>query len=169
LPPRKTARLLRCGLLSSAALLLTGCSVGGALIPSGAASLPAGEDTAASRLAVGDCVDAVNGDILAGLDAVPCAEKHDWEVYYSLVVSGSSDETGTVGGDAVVAAAEEGCGGAFWPFVGLSTTSTSALGYTYLVSGADTSAAAAPDDRVVHCLIGDMSGPVNGSLAGAAR
>jgi hypothetical protein len=163
LPPRNTARTLGHGLLGGALLLLTGCSVGGALIPSGAPTHSVEGSIEAARLAVGDCVDALTGDILAGLDAVPCTEKHDWEVYFTLSVDGAADTAGITGGDAVVAAAEEGCGGAFWPFVGLPTTTTSALGYTYLVSGADS------DDPVVHCLIGDMSGPVSGSLAGAAR
>ncbi|MGY4857473.1 septum formation family protein [Cryobacterium sp. AP23] len=171
--PAPRRRLLWCGLLGTAVLLLAGCSVVGAFLPSGetdgALAVIDGGDTDVSQLAVGDCINAVNGGILSGLDAVPCTEAHDWEVYDDLDVASTADDAGAAPGtDALVAAAEEGCAAAFLPFLGLSQDATSALGYTYLLP--DASAAPAPaGDRVVHCLIGDMSGPVTGSLAGAAR
>jgi hypothetical protein len=160
------ARVLRAGLLGGALLLLlTGCTVGGELIPADA--LPTEGTVEAASLAVGDCVNAVGGDILAGLDAVPCSEPHDWEAYSELSVTGGAEGAGVPATDAAVAAAEEGCGAAFLPFLGLSPTDTSSLGYTYLISEDETGIG--PGDRTVHCLLGDLAGPVAGSLAGAAR
>ncbi|MCU1445286.1 hypothetical protein [Cryobacterium sp.] len=162
-PPASAVRLLRCALLCGALAIFSGCSAGEALIPSEAGPL-AVDGADAATLAVGDCVNAVSGDILAGVDVVPCAEAHDWEVYSVLTVAGPA-----AGGDpdAVVAAAEEGCGAAFGPFLGLSSNATSDLGYTYLVPPENTGTESV--EIVVHCLIGDMTGPVSGSLAGAGR
>jgi hypothetical protein len=181
LSPAPRRRLLRNGLLGAAVLLLAGCSVVGAFLPSGdtdgALAVIDGGDTDVSELAVGDCINAVNGGILSGLDTVSCTDPHDWEVYDDLHVAATAAETdaetgaetgAAPGTDALVAAAEEGCGTAFLPFLGLSHDATSALGYTYLLP--DVGAGSVPaGDLVVHCLIGDMSGPVTGSLAGAAR
>lgn len=166
-PRRTPAHLIRGGLLVSALGLLVGCSVVGALVPSDDATdllgVAPGGDVDLAVLAVGDCVSTVDGDILSGLDLTPCAEPHDWEVFHDLDLTGGAVPVR----DGVVAAAEEGCGAAFLPFLGLADDATSDLGYTYLVPEATTPA---PDgDLVVHCLVGDMSGPVVGSLAGAAR
>ena len=169
-PPRSAGRLLRFGLLGAALVLVPGCSADAA---DAALTVVDGGDIDVSVLAVGDCINAVDGDILAGLDAVPCTEKHDWEVYAELTIAEASVDPRGTGGtrsggtDAIVAAAEEGCGAAFWPFLGLSTVAPSALGYTYIVP--DGSAGSGPKNAAVLCLIGDMNGPVAGSLAGAAR
>ena len=162
-PPGSAAGVFRCLLLSGALLLFAGCSAGGALVPSDDAPL-AVDGLGVAELAVGDCVNEVTGDSPADLDAVPCAGEHDWEVYSDLTVAFAAAGTSS---DAVVAAAEEGCGAAFRPFLGLSPDATSDLGYTYLVPQKD--AGADSTEVVVHCLIGDMTGPVSGSLAGAAR
>ncbi|WEO76161.1 septum formation family protein [Cryobacterium sp. SO2] len=159
--------------IAAALCLLTGCSIVGTLIPSdettdGPLVPVAGDTVDAAMLTIGDCLNAVDGDLLSGLDAVPCSDEHDWEVYAEFAVApGAGDAGGFPGADAVVAAAEEGCGAQFWLFLGLPTDTASALGYTYLAP--DESDAPGPDGYLVHCLIGDMGGPVTGTLAGAAR
>lgn len=163
---RVSSARLRPVLLVAVTLLLTGCTdltlappkdAGGTVARAGSGEV--------DRLAVGDCITVVDGDLHSGFDPVPCAAPHDWEVYLDLEIAGRpphSDDLAST--DAVVAAAEEGCGAAVRPFLDLPDTATSALGYTYLVPDGP-----ADRDRVVRCLIGDMSGPVTGSLAGAAR
>jgi hypothetical protein len=159
------ARLPLGGLVGGVLLLLTGCTAGAALIPTDAGS--AAGDTEAASLVVGDCIDAVDGDLAVGLDSVPCTEPHDWEVYTDLSVTDANVAAGDSAPNALIAAAEEGCGAAFLPFLGLGPAKTFSLGYTYLI--VEDAAGIGPGDRHVHCLIGDLGGPVIGSLAGAAR
>jgi hypothetical protein len=162
-------RLIPAWILGCTLLLLAGCAAGGALIPADAPQGHAPEssgDIDAAALLVGDCINAVDGDLRAGLDSVPCTERHDWEVYADLSVTGAGVPAGDWAADAL-ATAEEGCGAAFLQFLGLDSAEGSSLGYTYLIS-AD-GAGIAPGNRDVHCLIGDLGGPVTGSLAGVAR
>lgn len=165
----RRARLAAAGAVAAAAMIgLTGCGVGGTLIPSGSASggpgAGVGTDVEASSLVVGDCLNAVDGDLLAGVDAVLCAAEHDWEVYDRFAVPPAAGGTGFPGSAALVAAAEQECAARFWPFLGLAGSMASSLGYTYLLPDEEDEATA--DGYVVHCLIGDMNGPVSGSLAG---
>jgi hypothetical protein len=154
--------------IAAAVIVLAGCSAGAALIPSGAASDEprSGAQSGAvdaSTLAVGDCLNAVDGDLLSGLDPVPCSTSHDWEVYYRFAVPAAADG-GAPSAATLVAAAEQDCGAQFWPFLGLSGSMTSTLGYTYLTP--EDGAPLGSEGAVVHCLIGDMNGPVSGTLAG---
>lgn len=166
--PGAVTRLCRGVSIAAAVLVLAGCSAGASLIPSGSSSDGAltgadGGDVDASMLALGDCLDAVDGDLLTGLDTVPCSSEHDWEVYYEFVVPAAADG-GFPGAATLIAAAEQDCGAQFWPFLGLSSSMASTLGYTYLTP--EDGDPAAPAGYLVHCLIGDMSGPVTGTLAG---
>ena len=150
---------------------LSACDALGGLIP-GAENLDEGTtelipdvSTDVFTLAVGDCLDGRDGDQHSGVATVPCSGGHDWEVFAATDLDG----TEYPGGDVVVAEAEELCGAAFGPFVGLpeAQAATSALGYTYVTpTEADW---AESSHRAIVCLIGDMGGPVAGSLAGAAR
>jgi hypothetical protein len=166
-----TARLLRVALVGAAALFLAGCT---AATPTpaagnvGSASATAGTGDV-SRLVVGDCVSAVDGDLHAGFDTVPCSTPHDWEVYLDLDLGGAGGQSADVAGtDALVAAAEEGCGAAFDRFLQLSQAASAALGFTYLVAEPGSGSDPHTPMPVVRCLVGDMNGPVTGSLAGSA-
>lgn len=164
---RTSSTRLRPALLAVAVLLLTGCTDLSLAPPEDAAGgsvtrVGSGE---VDQLTVGDCITVVDGDLHSGFDPVPCTAPHDWEVYLDLEIAGRPQHSDDIDDtDAVVAAAEEGCGAALRPFLDLPDTATSALGYTYLVPDGS-----ADRGRVVRCLIGDMNGPVTGSLAGAAR
>lgn len=166
------ARVAAASAWAAAALIgLAGCGVGGALIPSGSASGGPGDgggtDVEASSLVVGDCLNAVDGDLLAGVDAVPCAAEHDWEVYDAFTVPPVTTGTGFPGTAALVAAAEQECAARFGPFLGLAASTASSLGYTYVLPDQDgTGSEGTAEGYVVRCLIGDMDGPVSGSLAG---
>jgi hypothetical protein len=154
--PARRAGRLSVALLGCSLVLLAGCSAGGELIPAGAGAFGGGREI--PDLAVGDCVDA--DDISTNLAVVPCAEQHDWEVYLRLTgPQGVGDDAAR--SDALLAAAEEGCDGAFWRFLGLPAGARTTFGFTYLIDEDNA-------EGGVHCLIGDMSGPVAGSLAGAA-
>jgi len=164
-----------------ALLTLTGCGAVDDLIPLTTASLAPGLGTDLFALAVGDCVNAVDGDLHSGVSLVPCADSHDWEIYFEAAVPGTGASGADYPGDEVLmAAAEATCGAQFGPYLGLDpgaaadgaagTTadpdSVPELGYTYLApSETDWTDRA---DHGVTCLIGNMSGPVAGSLAGAA-
>jgi hypothetical protein len=146
-------------------VLLSACTAGGALLPTEVH--PTEGTIAAVTVAVGDCVNAVDGDISLGLDVVPCSDPHDWEVYADLPVTGEAEGAGVAATDSAVAAAEAGCSAAFLQFLGLAAGDASVLGYTYLI--VEDTAGIGPADRTVYCLIGDLDGQVSGSLAGVAR
>ena len=162
-------------------LTLTGCGAIDDLIPvttageAGTTGITLGPGTDLFALSVGDCVDVVDGDLHSGVSLVPCADSHDWEIYFEAVVPGTGASGEDYPGDEILmATAEANCGAQFGPFLGLDpatgaaagTDSVAELGYTYLTpSETDWSAQA---EHVVSCLIGNMSGPVAGSLAGAA-
>lgn len=162
-------------------IALTGCAATDAAIPAisaggaGATGLGLALGTEVFALSVGDCVNALNGDLHSGVSLVPCADDHDWEIYFEAGVPGTgASGDGYPGDEALMAAAETDCGGEFVSFLGLDPATAAAtdadavseLGYTYLIaSETDWSAGA---DQGVTCLIGSMSGQVAGSLAGAA-
>lgn len=169
-----TAAIRRIGvtlLVLGALTGLGGCDALGGLIP-GAEDLDDGTTevmpnagTDVFTLAVGDCLDGMEGDLHSGVASVPCSAGHDWEVYAETGLDG----TEFPGDDVIVADAEELCGAAFGPFVGLPEVdaASSELGYTYVTpTEADWAEAG---HRSIVCLIGDMDGPVAGTLAGAGR
>jgi len=165
--------LLACGLFCGGMVVLSGCSVF-----SGDADTSRDEevrgDLSPSALALGDCLNAVSGSLLAGIDGVPCTDSHDWEVYFQIQVSAAADGS-FPGAGVIVAAAEEACAGEFPEFLGLASglgtddgvaeDATTSFGYTYLTPLE--SEWSVNDAHLVSCLIGDMNGQVTGSLAGA--
>jgi len=174
-----TAAIRRIGvtlLVLGALTGLSGCNGLGGLIPGaddlddGTTGLIPDAGTDVFSLAVGDCLDGLDGDLHAGVATVPCSAGHDWEVY-SLTALDSTEFPGDEfpGTDVIVAEAEERCGAAFGPFVGLpeAEATSSDLGYTYVTPTEGDWAEGG--HRTIVCLIGDMAGPVAGTLAGAAR
>ncbi|TFD88086.1 hypothetical protein E3T61_13345 [Cryobacterium lactosi] len=160
-----------------ALIALTGCGAVDAGIPATSAGISLAPGTDVFTLSVGDCVNTATGDLRSGVSLVPCADDHDWEIYFEAGVPGTGPSGEDYPGDEVLmAAAEADCGAQFGSFLGLDpaaaadtgsgTDALSELGYTYLIpSETDWRAQA---EHEVTCLIGDMGGPVTGSLAGAA-
>ncbi|PXA68059.1 hypothetical protein [Cryobacterium arcticum] len=158
---------------------LSGCAAVTAVFSGDADADPGSDkevrgDLSPSDLALGDCLNAVSGSLLAGIDGVPCTDSHDWEVYFQIQVGAASDGT-FPGAGVIVAAAEEACAAEFPEFLGLTSglgtddgtaeDATAAFGYTYLTPLE--SEWSENDSHLVSCLIGDMNGQVTGSLAGA--
>lgn len=195
-PPRAAASALVAAALSAAVLSLAGCGAATVVSLDGSTTGLNGESTRASDLLTGDCVNAANGSILAGISLVSCGSDHDWEVYFQFGVDGSgADGTaddgtagdGTAGDDgdafpgdaALVAAAEEACATQFSVFLG--TGSLGSTEHSSPVPDASEATAAlgytyltpleadwaGAEQHRVSCLIGDMNGRVSGTLAGA--
>ncbi|MCU1408677.1 MAG: hypothetical protein JWM23_757 [Microbacteriaceae bacterium] len=160
---RRSARMraavtLACALAS---VLLSGCAA--AALPGAAypTEQPAASAVPASQVAVGECVNASADTLLRDLTLVDCASEHDWEVYSVTRIPGEEYP----GDDAAAAAAEAGCASAFEPFAGIPYE-RSALDYAAVTPD---SAAWDDGDQSAVCLVGDSSGRVGGSLAGAGR
>ncbi|MDF9715456.1 septum formation family protein [Nocardioides sp. ChNu-153] len=115
----------------------------------------------AFSLQVGDCFDDPEGTEVTEVPAVPCAEPHDNEIFEAF----DMDEGDWPGDDAVQAAVEEGCGGAFEAFVG-TPYDTSALYLDALTPTEDSWTQG--DDREILCVVFDPEGPVEGTLEGSA-
>lgn len=168
---------------------LSGCSVIGDMLPTpvrSVASVPAsalGDVTEVTDLRVGDCL----REVSEGLDVnaravplVPCAEKHEFEVFARFPVPGDAFP----GDNAVTAAAESGCGSRFEDFV-LLEYSVSSLDFTYLTpteqgwaepaepdqpaDSEESDGLGSPSGHDVSCLITDPAGARTGTLARAAR
>lgn len=158
------------------AATVTGCTAVDTLatIADPDSSHSAGVNTPVVELSVGSCFDDRTGvDVDTGssadlgaepptVDVVPCAVAHDWEVYYLFGV----DDDQFPGDDLVHALAEETCGTQFASFVGVDAA-TSELGFSYFTptEGSWTGLMV----PTVQCWVGDMNGPIAGSLAGALR
>lgn len=152
-------------------LAVSGCSSVAHLAPSasdGAASLAASAMAVpiqVSKLVVGDCLDNFGDTDVAsavGVTLVPCTEVHAFEVYAGFDLPMESYP----GEDAVVAAAEDGCGTRFEAFTG-SAYDGSQLDYNYFVPPED--GWTISGSHLVSCLIDDPAGPVTGTLAQARR
>jgi len=152
-------------------LTASGCASVASLSPSagaGNASVAASATAAPIEVAdvlVGDCLDGLGDADLASVSTVtlvPCTEPHAFEVY-----AGFDLPIGTYPGeDAVVAAAEDGCGTRFEAFTG-SAYDGSQLDYNYFIPPEDDWTISG--SHLVSCLIDDPAGPVTGTLAQARR
>ena len=152
-------------------IAVSGCASVASLVPSagdGAASVGASAPAApieVANLLVGDCVDNLgDADVASAttVTLVPCTEPHAFEVYATFDLPLGSYP----GEDAIVAAAEDGCGSRFEAFTG-SAYDGSQLDYNYFIPPEDgwTISGSHP----VSCLIDDPAGPVTGTLAQARR
>lgn len=150
--------------------LLGGCStisnfLGGASEPT--RDEASGEITEASSadvfaLAVGDCLDDEGSDEVTSVPVVPCGDPHDFEVYHEFSIDG----TEWPGEDAIFEAADAGCYEQFEPFVGF-VYEESEIDFNYYSPTQQSWEDGG--DRLVSCLVYDMSGKTTGTLAGAAR
>lgn len=150
---------------------LGGCAVVASLAPSaldGAASVaPSALATpvGVARVAVGDCLGGLGDTNVASavtVVLVPCTQPHDYEVYAGFVLPSESYP----GEDAVVAAAEDGCGARFESFTG-SAYEGSELDFNYFIP--PEAGWTISGSHLVSCLIDDPAGAVTGTLAGVKR
>ncbi|MEB0275381.1 MULTISPECIES: septum formation family protein [unclassified Cryobacterium] len=166
--PRTAAMVMLALGLSLAA---SGCASVTRLAPSasdGAASVAAPATAApveVAKLLVGDCFDNPgDADVAsaATVTLVTCTEPHAFEVFagFDLPIGSYPGE------DAVVAAAEDGCGSRFEAFTG-SPYDGSQLDYNYVIP--PESGWTISGNHLVSCLIDDPAGPVTGTLAQARR
>ncbi|HEU4756351.1 MAG TPA: septum formation family protein [Agromyces sp.] len=168
LTTRTLARTLALAAAVVVAGSLAGCAFIGDLLP---APQPQRDETTQEitesgdadvfALQVGDCLEMSEGAQVETVPVVPCSEPHTDEVYHDFEM----EDGEFPGDDAANAAAEEGCLAAFEPFVGLPYD-TSELYVAWYVPTKESWDGI--DDRMVSCTISDPSGPVTGTLEGAA-
>ncbi len=148
---------------------LTACSSGDEATRDETGAVASEGTVDAFAVELGDCIQ----DPTAGADpnevaevqsieAVPCDEPHDGEVYHVF----DMPDGDYPGDEAVLAAVEEGCVAAFADFVG-KPYEESSLDYLSLQPTQETWEQM--DDREVVCIVADPSGEKKiGSLRGAA-
>ncbi len=148
-------------------LALVGCSDDKAARDDSGAVATEGS-VAADEISVGDCVndpegvESEEGAEFTSIDAVPCDQPHDNEVYHQYELP----EGDWPGDDAVFQSAGEGCQGEFEAFVG-TPYDQSALDFAPIVPN---QVAWDEGDREVSCAVYDPEGgKVTGTLKGAAR
>jgi hypothetical protein len=147
-------------LLVVLALLLVAC--GGAQRGE-SGEITEGGDVDVFSLNVGDCFGATEGDEVASVQAVPCSEPHESEVF-ALVDYEDGDEW--PGDEAITTFSDEECGAAFEEYIGMSYNESRYF-ITYLQPTEETWA---DGDREVVCLVVGPDGePVTGSLRGVAE
>ena len=130
-----------------------------------AGTITEGGDVDVFSLNVGDCLGATEGDEVASVQAVPCDESHESEVF-ALVDYDAGADAEWPGDDAVSSFADEQCEAAFEEYVGISYNDSRYF-ITYLQPTEDTWA---DGDREVVCLVvGPDNEPVTGSLRGVGE
>jgi hypothetical protein len=146
------------------AATLAGCAETAIRDASGAVSTAGTLD--AFSVALGDCVieGAASEEVVevSQVEVVPCADSHDSEVFAVFDLPDGDFP----GDEAVMAAADEGCYGAFPGFVGMAYEDSGLDFGTYFPTEDSWNAL---DDREVVCLAWDPAGRVTGSLEGVAR
>lgn len=110
----------------------------------------------------GDCLLEPDDDRVSDVEAVPCGEAHDLEVFHAFAQPGD-DYTSR---NTLLAQAEAGCEPEFPATIGIAY-GESALEYRSFVPS---EVSWRHGDRTVLCAVYDpAAGPVTGSLFGAAR
>ncbi len=123
-------------------------------------------EVGAFRLQEGDCFGATGDGLIATVDAVPCTEPHQSEVYAAFTLAYETDDP-FPGQTVVDTAADEGCYERFDEFVGLDYQS-SVYGYGSLTPTVESWDSL--DDREVLCVIGNYDeSPKTGTAKGTAR
>lgn len=125
-----------------------------------------GGEVGAFRIRLGDCLLAAPDGDFESIEAVPCEQSHQNEVYAAFNLP-FPDSAAFPGRDAVGAAADEGCLERFEPFVGVEYQ-VSEFGISSITpsEGSWTEV----DDREVLCLISEYDGtPKTGSARGTNR
>ncbi len=141
---RRSSFVLGLGVLT---VLGAGCGSGDQTTRDETGSIVEGGDVSVFRLQVGDCVGGGTVGELTEMEAVPCDETHQAEVYYLFDVP-----DGEFPGEEVLdTQAAEGCLGAFEDYVGIDYES-SIYGVNYLQPSAESWDA--QDDREIVCMMG---------------
>jgi hypothetical protein len=122
------------------------------------------DDADVFALTVGDCTndaDSTTGEV-SSVDAVPCVDAHDNEVYAAFDLPGGAFP----GTTEVQDLADEGCLAEFEPFVGAAYETSRYALYTL----APTATSWASGDQEVLCLLYDVDGvQLTGSAAGTGE
>ena len=127
-----------------------------------AAGLSACGDSDVFDIPVGACLDSssLEGDQVATIELLDCAEEHDVEAYASLALSGEAYP----GQEEILAQADEFCLAEFDSFIG-TAYQDSVLDFSFLYP---TEESWGQGDREVLCLVISPE-PVTGTLEGTAR
>lgn len=163
-PTTRSRALTAAGLVASAGLLLTGCSMlpGSAPERDETGQITESQDNAdVFAIEVGDCLNETTGTVVSSVPVVPCGEPHDEEAFFAFNLT----DADLPGDDAIAEQAEATCGPEFESFIGLAYDQSTLDWYYY----SPTSSSWADGDREVLCIALDPAGQVTGSLAGAAR
>lgn len=154
--------------LTASVVLLGGCSAitdllgGGATRDDDTQEITEAGTADVFDITVGDCFDDVSDGVVYEVPAVPCGEEHDNEVYYEFEV----EEGPFPGEEFIDQLAGETCKREFEAFVGLDWDNSELQVYPFTPTEGGWKDLG---DRVIQCVIYDPSGPVTGSLEGAAR
>ena len=167
-PEKIWARSLTAIAIGAATVALAGCSLlgqpggNGGDGDGGDPGTGEGTDTDAFSIKVGDCLnDAEVAEEVSSVPVVDCSEPHDSEAYASIMMPDGDFP----GGDAVTAAAQEGCLAEFEGYVGIPYEES-----TYDVSFYfPTEASWGGGDREILCTVYDPSGKTTGSAQGSNK
>ncbi len=149
------------------ALCLSACTPGGPVaggspgpVTSAAASATPTPDPVA-ELKVGDCTGPIDlsGASITTLPAVPCDQPHYYEVHATLPLSGETFP----GTDILANQAAAQCAPSFVAYVGVEPEYGR---YASAYIAPDDAAWAAPENRVITCLVGSADGGLIGSAKG---
>jgi hypothetical protein len=155
------ARSLTAIAIAAATVALAGCSLLGQPGGNGGGG-GEGTDTDAFAIKVGDCLnDAEVEEEVSSVPVVDCSEPHDSEAYASIMMPDGDFP----GGDAVTAAAEEGCLAEFEGYVGIAYEESAYEVSFYF----PTEASWGGGDREILCTVYDPSGKTSGSAKGSAK
>ncbi|PJJ65177.1 putative regulator of septum formation [Compostimonas suwonensis] len=146
---------------------LSACSVLDSIFPAQAqrdsdtAEVSEAGQADAFTLLVGDCYNDENLDAteVSEVPAVPCAEPHDNEVYYTFDIPDATYP----GEDSILTQADAGCEGEFPNFIGMAYADSS-IEYSYLYPS---EGSWKDGDREVVCIVYSDT-QTTGSLKGAA-
>jgi len=159
-------RLALAALLAS--LALTGCSDEPEATRDDTGAVATEGSVDAFDVAVGDCVndpegiDSEEGAVFDSIEAVPCDEPHDNEIYHQFDLPDGDYP----GDDAVFEAAGVECEEQFESFIGVSFEE-SALDIAPITPTKESWEL--DDDRTATCAVYDPAGPVTGTLEGSKR
>ncbi|WP_110588986.1 septum formation family protein [Microbacterium suaedae] len=173
-------RALRIAAAGGALLLassLAGCInvsslLGGAERDSETGEVQEGGTESVFDVQVGDCFlePDTSGDEIFDIEVVPCAEPHDYEMYYEYTLDLGEEWPGDA---AISDDALQRCDAEFEAFVGVPFQNSATLWFSYYSPGEESWAAG---DDVIQCVIYEASDEngqqvvqVEGSLEGAAR
>jgi hypothetical protein len=168
---RTTSRLrviLAAAVFSVGALTLSGCTALSDLFPEEAARDDETQEISEAgqadvfTLAVGDCFNDQDAEEVQSVEAIPCADPHDYEAYHAFDLPDAEDAP-FPGQDAVSLTAQDGCIAEFGTFVGVPYEDAAPLDFNFL---SPTEGSWGEGDREILCIVMDAE-KTAGTLAGA--